>query len=133
MNYGQMNNHHRSLCPQKIRAASRKRIHLVDKLSVDVCECENVCLLANQMVLIQTVAVDITNLSNGRDKTRILLDSCSQRTYERQHQKTYLQTYALSQDSDQPLYLPNLIRIFARLANVLQAGIEDPDHTAKMH
>ena len=39
-----------------------------------------------------------------------LFSSC--RTVEPQHQKTYLQTYAPSEDSDQPAHSRRLIRIF---------------------
>ena len=82
---GEVNSHHRSLCPKKYKA-SVSNAHLIEETDelkeVSVCAEENVLVSSGEMVLMQTAKAEIMNPNKHKsDQVRILLDSGSQRTY----------------------------------------------------
>ena len=85
---GQVNSHHRSLCPRKFQAKLFST-HLSNEISgcnevseVEICEGENALVSSGEMVLMQTAQAKVTNLNQSKvEQVRILLDSGSQRTY----------------------------------------------------
>ena len=107
---GEVNCHHRSLCPQKIKTKT-SGAHLTGEVSVmcgggacamsedEMCaisnggacsvssgdasvQNESVLISSGEIVLMQTAKTEVKNpCTNKSDVVRILLDSCSQRTY----------------------------------------------------
>ena len=82
---GEVNSHHRSLCPKKYKA-SVSNAHLMEETDelkeVSVCAEENVLVSSGEMVLMQTAKAEIMNPNKHKsDLVRILLDSGSQRSY----------------------------------------------------
>ena len=80
---GEVNAHHRSLCPKKFRntISSAHLTEEVSEFSENYAE-ENVIVSSGEMVLMQTAKTEIKNQNNSRsEQVRILLDSGSQRTY----------------------------------------------------
>ena len=100
---GQVNSHHRSLCPQKFGHIRNEPAHLVEELTLQEEECtskdemvtssnmvqeigysnENVLVSSGETVLMQTA---MSSVKNPRDNmmtqtVRILLDTGSHRTY----------------------------------------------------
>ncbi|MBV2113425.1 MAG: aspartyl protease family protein [Candidatus Thiodiazotropha sp. (ex Ctena orbiculata)] len=81
---GQMNNHHRSLCPEKFGSLQHENVHLVEEtpLQNDLNRTENVLLSSSEMVLMQTSKASIKNAISGvQGNVRILFDTGSQRTF----------------------------------------------------
>ena len=108
---GQVNNHHRSLCPTKYRYLREEKCHLVEEMYVqeeigstkdemvtssnkdgmftysqtlqeDQASNENVLISSGETVLMQTAKTDIRNPMTGTTQTvRMLLDTGSHRTY----------------------------------------------------
>ena len=85
---GEVNTHHRSLCPQKFQVKLFSA-HLSEKISEfeetkdeESCARENVLVSSGEIVLMQTAQAKLTNLNQSKcEQVRILLDSGSQRTY----------------------------------------------------
>ena len=80
----QWNRHHRSLCPQQFGTVQRENSSLAEELPEEneVLNTENSLISSVEMVLMQTAKADVQNPVNVlRQNARILLDSCSQRTY----------------------------------------------------
>lgn len=83
---GELNSHHRSLCPHKFGLKQRESVQMADKLqeqgAVGGTEAENVLVSSGEMVLMQTATTHIRNPASGsRENVRLLLGSGSQRTY----------------------------------------------------
>ena len=77
---GEINMHHRSLCPQKF-STKVSNAHLsgeITEVKESVYESENVLESSSEIVLMQTAKCEVKPIS---DTVRILLDSGSQRTY----------------------------------------------------
>ena len=82
---GEVNTHHRSLCPKKFKS-SVTSAHLTKEIlenrKYSVCSEENVLVSSGEMVLMQTAKTEIKGQRNSKGEiVRILLDSGSQRTY----------------------------------------------------
>ena len=81
---GEINVHHRSLCPQKF-SMKVSNAHLsgeITEVKESVYESENVLVSSSEIVLMQTAKCEVKNpLKPISDTVRILLDSGSQRTY----------------------------------------------------
>lgn len=86
---GEMNSHHRSLCPKKFRIKVSS-VHLSEEISDDqgniadqsVHRCENALISSGEMVLMQTAKTEIRNPQRKIGQvSRVLFDSGSQRTY----------------------------------------------------
>lgn len=82
---GEINIHHRSLCPQKFKtkvSSAHMSGEITDISEAAVCFSENNLVSAGEMVLMQTAKSEVRNPLNSKsDMVRILLDSGSQRTY----------------------------------------------------
>lgn len=82
---GEINIHHRSLCPQKFKtkvSSAHMSGEITDISEACVCSSENNLVSAGEMVLRQTAKSEVRNPLNSKcDMVRILLDSGSQRTY----------------------------------------------------
>lgn len=82
---GEVNAHHRSLCPKKFQAKlfSAHLSEEISELSEDTSDRENALVSSSEIVLMQTAQAEITNPNHSkREQVRILLDSGSQRTYK---------------------------------------------------
>ncbi|XP_053395581.1 uncharacterized protein LOC123525911 [Mercenaria mercenaria] len=84
---GEMNKHHRSLCPNKFEIRSSS-VHSSEEISDatpqedDMSAEGHVLISSNEMVLMQTAQTEICNEQNSvYERARLLFDSGSQRTY----------------------------------------------------
>ncbi|XP_053395800.1 uncharacterized protein LOC128555967 [Mercenaria mercenaria] len=84
---GEMNKHHRNLCPKKFEIRSSS-VHLSEEISDatpqedDMSAEGHVLISSNEMVLMQTAQTEICNEQNFvYERARLLFDSGSQRTY----------------------------------------------------
>ena len=85
---GEVNTHHRSLCPQKFQVKLFSA-HLSEEISEfeepkeeESCARENALVSSGEIVLMQTAQAKLTNLNQSKcEQVRILHDSGSQRTY----------------------------------------------------
>ena len=81
---GEINAHHRSLCPQKfnMRVSSAQLSGEISEMKESACSGENVLISSNEIVLMQTAKSEVKNPTKQKSELeRILLDSESQRTY----------------------------------------------------
>lgn len=80
------NHHHRSLCPQKFGTTANEQANLAEEIESEdeELDTENSLISSGEKVLMQTARADINNPNNGlKQNVRMLLDSGSQRTYDR--------------------------------------------------
>ena len=103
---GEVNSHHRSLCPKKYKA-SVSNAHLIEETDefkeVSVCAKENVLVSSGEMVLMQTAKAETMNPNKHKsDQVRILLDSGSQRTYVTE---TLAEKLQLTRESEEEIKL----------------------------
>lgn len=82
---GEFNKHHRSLCLKRFRSAQlTEGVSLTEEIAPNDTEYveENVMVSTRESVLMQTATIEVKTPMGGRlVKTRLLLDSGSQRTY----------------------------------------------------
>ena len=81
---GEVNAHHRSLCPKKFKQSSSIfATHEVNALMEQISSLdENALISSREFVLMQTATTEVKNPDSTRSETiRLLLDSGSQRTY----------------------------------------------------
>lgn len=82
---GEINSHHRSLCPQKFKrkiSSAHLSGEISDLTEQSACANENVLISSGEVVLMQTATCQINNPANSKsDIIRLILDSGSQRTY----------------------------------------------------
>ena len=79
---GEVDAHHRSLCPQKFSSDSTHLAETCMTSDQNSVADENVLISSNEMILMQTALTEVKNPnSSSKQNVRILLDSGSQRTY----------------------------------------------------